>query len=453
MRRRVRIHIFMSGTFNTKKWTITLVGGLIITYLILTKVNWNGEAILSTNADSFIIPGTLTRDFALFDTIRLYNYKIDILFNDFPMVVKVSIFVVISSIITMIFITFMMFNTFVGRKKKDKFYADFAERYTEGIETILKTEEVLDLPTILKTVGVEENYWVKTHDLAEAWLLLYLELYYGIEGFHNQDNILRFLDGIGLLDYCHTLLLKGKPNQQARILQLIRLGRVPVGEGSLSRLLNHRDKTLAKSARLLFMLVNTNNPYHFMDNRATLTTWDAMELHALLQQQREEKRFLPSFLSLIRHAHSDAYISYLIREWGFFGEETSADDIYAFINKEDENIQLAVVDAAAVRGDVNAVPYLQSAYPTASRNTRVKILDAMLKIGSQGEEDFLETAFLKADSYKVKLRALHSLRAYSAEGFSRFEQLKMQTPPEQAVLFKHIESDVTFPSSGYELSM
>lgn len=443
----------MSGSFNTKKWTITLVGGLILTYLILTKVNWNGESILSTNADTFIIPGTLTRDFALFDTIRLYNYKLDILFNDFPLVVKISLFVVISSIITMIVVTFMMFNTFVRQKRKDKFYADFAERHTEGLEVILKTDEVLDLPTILKTVGVEENYWVKNREVAEAWFMLYLALYYGAEGFRNQDNILRFMDSIGLLDYCHTLLLKGEPNQQARILQLVRLGRIPVGEGSLSRLLNHKNKVLAKSARLLFMLINTNNPYHFMDNRATLTTWDAMELHALLQRQQEEQRSLPSFLSLIRHAHSDAYISYLIREWGFFGEEVEAEEIYSFIHKETESLQLAVVDAAAVRGDKQAISYLQTLYPTASRQTRVRILDALLKIGDCGEEKFLENAFLKADSYMVKLHALHSLRAYSAEGRLRFEQLKVQAPSEQEVLFKHIESDMTFPSRGYEMSM
>lgn len=428
---------------------------LILTYLVLRQTNVLGESLFSSNADSYILPGTLHRDFSLIDTIQLYNYRIDEIFSDYPMVVKISIFTVVSSVIAMLIVTFLMFRQFVFLRQTELGAKEFNERFAKALRQIYDTSYPLEPDDLRTILGISQKYMVTSALEGGKWFKLYLQVIHplvdsGIPG--NYDNILRVMDELGMRSFTEHLLLKGSPYQQARALQIARLTRLWVSEGSLSRLINHKDKNLRRSARWLYMLVNMNNPYHFLASDSDLTTWDKMELHALLSMQLRENKALPSFIALVRNSQQIDYTCFLIREWALLEQSEGEKEVRELLKSNNESMKLAAIDAMVLRKDKKAVPILKKIYSVSHRNTRRKILKALRELHAGSDEEFLKLAFETADSYLIKLAALESLYHYDTQGKQLFDILYANAYEEEKILFKHVLSESKFPLAKFEVS-
>lgn len=430
---------------------------LILIYLVLRQMNIFGESLLfSSNENSYILPGTLSRDFSIIDIIQFYNYRIDQIFFDYPWVVKVSIFIVVSSVMTMIVVLFYILRQFMLLRRSERGAQEFEERYADALTQIYQTPRHLAPREIRKILGVSREYKVTTSIEGRKWFQLYQKVLYPLldsEVTSNYDNIRVAMDEFGLSALAEQVLLKGTPVSQAEALQIARLTRLAVSEGSLSRLINNKNKNLRRSARWLYILVNMNNPYHFLATDSDLTTWDKMELHSLLTLQLRENRVLPSFTALVRHSEQCDYTSFLVREWGLLQQNESGSEFLELLHSNNEQLRLAVVDAVALRRDESAVPALKEVYGVSGRITRRKILMALCEIHTGSDENFLGNAFQTADSFYIKLAALTSLFHYSERGRQMFEEFYVNAEEDEKVLFKHVLSESKFPLRKFEISL
>lgn len=428
---------------------------LVLIYWVAQNANYSdGVSVLSSNQNSFILPGETTRDFSFIDTVKLYNYEIDRYFTDYPWVVKTSLFVVIGSTIVLMVVLFRIFNTYLEQRRKEKQIARFSQKYSDSLEYILASERDLDLEEMLNACNISESYYVTTSQVAEKWFLLYLNKFYGesLGLFRNQNNVVRFFEAIGLINYCQNLLLKGTPERQYRVLQMLRLTRLPISEGALSRVINHSKDYLRKSARQLYMLNNTNNPYNFLKESSDMTLWESMELHTLFMRQHKEGRALPTFLPFIKSAHNSSYESFLIRESAYWTPESVDDKIISYISSESPQVRSSVVDAIAISHYEEGRDILINAYDSATSHEKLRILRCLLYLNPPRTEEFFRKCFMEADAYRLKLKSLYCLYHYGEPGRRIFEDLRSDSSEEQQILFEHVEHDRSFELSKYDIN-
>ncbi len=442
-------------TLKIRKRTVFFfIGIVVLVFYILQKMNIDGVSVMSSNAESYILPGTMTRDFSLFDTIRLLNYRFELIFNDYPWVVKTSLVVIVGSIITTIVTLIQIYRTYSRMNRVAREQQRFSDKYYGRLHTLVTSEHEFTATEIQELFEFPEDYRANTLKEAELWFSLYMRLHeeLGENVYRNHDNMLRASEMIGLVDYGQRVMLTGTVSQQNRILQIARLTRLPVSEGALSRLLNHQNRNLRRSARLLYMMVNTNNPYNFMSDNTQLTVWERMELHALLRLQKRERRSMPAFLSFIKSANNPSYESFLIRESAFWDEEKNGDAILKYLSSPHLSVRMAVIDAMAIRNYGLGIRPLQELYSQASVVEKHKILQALFYIHEGRMEDFFVTAYRTADAYRIKIVALDCLHQYSHSGRELFDTLREAATEQESILFKHVLSNSKFAPQEYQIS-
>jgi hypothetical protein len=76
-----------------RKWIIILIV-LVLIFFEVGKMNIGGDSIFSSNSGTFVLPGTLTRDFSFFDYARY--------FDNWPIIVCLSFFIAFSSSVALV---------------------------------------------------------------------------------------------------------------------------------------------------------------------------------------------------------------------------------------------------------------------------------------------------------------------------------------------------------------
>lgn len=59
---------------NNRRYLILLEIAILI-FIVLRLINIGGEPVFSSNSGSYVVPGTMTREFSFFDYISFWNLE------------------------------------------------------------------------------------------------------------------------------------------------------------------------------------------------------------------------------------------------------------------------------------------------------------------------------------------------------------------------------------------
>ena len=74
----------------------------ILIFIVLRLINIGGEPVFSSNSGSYVVPGTMTREFSFFDYISFLEFRADEYFADYALVVRISFMIVLLSTIVLL---------------------------------------------------------------------------------------------------------------------------------------------------------------------------------------------------------------------------------------------------------------------------------------------------------------------------------------------------------------
>src|SRR3712207_9224481 len=111
--------------------------------ILLTMIGVNVHFHLSENnsfsvaQNSYVEPGSLSRDFSVIDAVRYNGYQFTSWYNEFPLVVRISYMIVVSSILVWIFTIIKIFVDQWFDYRKEKIFNSLYKKYHGDRKSVL----------------------------------------------------------------------------------------------------------------------------------------------------------------------------------------------------------------------------------------------------------------------------------------------------------------------------
>ena len=213
----------------------------------------------------------------------------------------------------------------------------------------------------------------------------------------------------------------------------------------MARLVNDRDMSLRKAARLYYMLANKDDPYAFFENdtlETEFTAWDKVELHQLFSNLRAADRALPALVPMIERATNPEIGSFLIRETAYWGNEADVRNLMQYFTSKEMAYREASFVGLGLRRFSEAERAMQHEFFNQTEYLRRVILNALLEIRTGMAINFFVNAYYFSTSYYTKRTALRCLWLYGPEAQMRFSQLKNEASSDMLILFEHVENPI-----------
>lgn len=417
--------------------------------ILLTMIGVNVHFHLSENSsfsvaqNSYVEPGTLSRDFSVIDAVRYNGYQFTSWYNEFPLVVRISYMIVVSSILVWIFTIIKIFVDQWFDYRKERIFNALYKKYHGVQQEILYEQRNMTIREIREKMGLPETYATSTQQEIDFWLKLYVKDYVYRTRRINRFNEAMMLRVLHIREYMEHVLLDGSTKNRINVMETARYLNIQMNGGLVARLINDKNEDLKREARLFYMFNTYDEPFEIINREVTFTLWDQMEIHLMTMKAMEQGKPVPSFFSQIENNHNPVNKAFLIQEAGYFGLEENIRYLMKYLNSTDERIFRAAVKCFTERAYEPAVENIKANYRRWTPHTRRLILRSLLKIHEGNNmEDFFVWAYSVSPDFKTKRVVLRCLWEYSLKGKKAVVTLRRQAPTKELILFHHIQNDI-----------
>lgn len=411
-----------------------------------------GSTSFSIAQNSFVEPGTLTRDFSVFDAIRYNGYQFTTWFNVYPLVVRISYLVVVSSILVWLFtVVKILVNQWFDRRRQ-RIFSHLYEQYYDTLNEILYSGRRMSKEEIVKRMALPKDYAISSQRELDFWFRIYIVDHVKRVREVNRSNEMILLRVLHMREYLEHTLLEGTTSQRISVMQAVRYLSIPMNGGLVARLVNTKNYLLRREARLFYMINTYDEPFEMIDNDETFTLWDRMEIHLMMSQTNAMGKPLPPFYAQIQQTKDIPNKAFLIQELGYFGAPEDIELLLQYLDSTDDRIFRAVVKSFAHREYEPAVEPIKANYRRSSPHTRRLILRSLLKIHAGDDiEDFYAWCYDVSPDFKTKRAILRCLWEYSLRGKRKVVLLRRAASPKEQVLFLHIQNEILRSTEAIKL--
>ena len=402
-----------------------------------------GSTSFSIAQNSFVEPGTLTRDFSVFDAIRYNGYQFTTWFNVYPLVVRISYLVVVSSILVWLFtVVKILVNQWFDRRRQ-RIFSHLYEQYYDTLNEILYSRRRMSKEEIVKRMALPKDYAISSQRELDFWFRIYIVDHVKRVREVNRSNEMILLRVLHMREYLEHTLLEGTTSQRISVMQAVRYLSIPMNGGLVARLVNTKNYLLRREARLFYMINTYDEPFEMIDNDETFTLWDRMEIHLMMSQTNAMGKPLPPFYAQIQQTKDIPNKAFLIQELGYFGTPEDIELLLQYLDSTEDRIFRAAVKSFAHREYAPAVEPIKANYRRSSPHTRRLILRSLLKIHAGDDiEDFYAWCYDVSPDFKTKRAILRCLWEYSLRGKRKVVLLRRAASPKEQVLFLHIQNEI-----------
>jgi hypothetical protein len=332
-----------------------------------------------------------------------------------------------------------------GEHRKRKVQKQFGDK----LDFVLKNKSIYDVAEIRQLLaydGSKKSKW-KPEVLTE--LVLSVKKSLQNEGLLNVINFKNSLESLGLIRFWEKRTRAGSPEKRKEALQVVGEFDNGINSGILSKSTYHKDDSLRKTARDLYTSQDNYNPFRFMEDNfdESFTSLDKLRLHStLIKRSREGK--LPNLLRWMSNSRSPNYISFILREIGFFKQQDTVPTLLSFLEKqENSEIRAQIVETLGELEDKGSIASLISRYQLEQTVVREAIVKALGKLKSPKSLDFLAEAYASTEDMNSKLHIARSIRNHGSEGKQALLRLREDVQKkEEAVLFEQVFTEINFAS-------
>lgn len=378
-----------------------------------------------------------------FSGLDLFGYYIKLWRNaywEYPWVVRFSYALLLLMLLAVVVLLVTLIVRIVRNYRHDRFDRKIRKAYADDLYKVCTNERDMTSEEISAYIGYDNKKWHGWRMEAVAKFFVETRTACGEQcNFKNLNTAARLF---GLTTYLENGLAFGIGKNKVQLLQQVQYLHIPIPESILVRLLENKNRELRKSVRNYYLGVSDDDPLRFIESDVDhdFRPWDALELHEQLRRRHEAKKSIPSLKPYIQSLTDVGLKATLIREVAWWGTDDDVEAMTAYFTDETAEIREAAFDCVATRHYKKAEPQLRAVYDEQTERLRRVIIRALATLGSGASADFMATAYQKTASRRTKVCILESLWNYGAAGRATFYQLRARASQEDALFFEQVEA-------------
>jgi hypothetical protein len=429
---------------NKKRVIIVMFIATALIFFFVGSMRFSGKAMLESNIYTIEHPKSLYRTFDLVDSIRLINYRFEYYFGSLAFVVRISLVLTIVCTVIMILIGIQVelyrHKRHQFEKKKRKEYSKLIPKINKIVQ---KETKEMTLEEVIDVINTNHNFRISTFKEAAFFMTMFYYYIFTTRKNTNLYNAYQALKAIGIIDFVEEKLLKGKDKEKSAAIQIAVMLNLYINVSYVSRIINTRNLSLRKQARMYYMLQYHEDSYKYLDNiDFELSLWDQIELHQIVKLCKLDHKPLPVFVTAIRLEKKSINKAFFIREAGYWGQNIEIQALKPYITDSDERIRRAAIKCMTQRRVGSAVDLIKQAAFNSTQHTVRLCLRSILIIHNGNQTPFFKYMYQHASGYRTRRVALICLRLYDKDSLKVYENLHHASNGIDKDLFDEVEETI-----------
>lgn len=215
--------------------------------------------------------------------------------------------------------------------------------------------------------------------------------------------------------------------------ELAQMG-ISEAEPAIAELLNHPNTVLALEVQIALLKLNREHPFSFLnDTEVEITDWQQVSMLAMISHSPHFK--IPDFSQWLG-SKNDSVVLFVIKMINYYNQLEAADKMIALLSHPSDKIRAELIRTLGDMEVNEAENRLIEMYPEESEETKIDILVALGKIGTERAVGFLQQA-LKSPEFPLTFHAAKGLMTSGPVGVELLEQAEKDNVKLQPIV-KHL---------------
>lgn len=377
----------------------------------------------------------------LFDWLRYYLSYLQFIFTGYPLVVRISVFIVtcilVLSILLALFVTFFYIHKVRGNRVKYHIRKKYSDNVHEIITSDVKygSKEIVDKLNLgNKKLSYLEKRWFTS-------LIGYMRIELGEKC--NMDNLHTVVDVCNLHDFFERELQYSDIKHRVRMLRFLTILEEEVPGSKIIPLQFTRFESVRKSAQYAYMLTDNSNAFTYFSSpffQSDFCLLDKVDINYVLKRRQKSGRSLPDLGYWANQVENQDAKSVFVAEARHLNEPKYCKDFsHIFLTSTEDRLKSQIVVTWNVLNYNDGKFILFDLYSKQSEFVKAYILKSISRSESVNSLEFIENAVENAGSLKVKFAGAEALYNYSEEGKAFFYKIKESAPEQEKVMYEEIE--------------
>ena len=346
-------------------------------------------------------------------------------FAGFPFVVKVSVLIIVCSIVIIALIALQMVIAMYRDRKREAFYNEIDERYHDVFTEIICSDQHCNKARVRELIGPVPPKW-------KGWRMLYVGRLITHVKYENYDkfnnpNTQNLITVTGLRNFLEKNMTFGSLSNRLLSMEQVYFLLINLPESILVRLLSSKDSTLRKQVRLYYIYLSDFNPFRFITDEnvnAEHRPVDEMELHVLLQARKKNGKEMPSLVPIVERANDPNARAAMIREVAFWGTPQDVQQMFKYIKSRHDTVRRAAIHCVSIARDVRGEKVLMDQFDLLTESLKARAAYAIFRVMSGKAVPFYVEQYKKSKVAITRIKLLLCLKCYSEEGLKAFQALE-----------------------------
>lgn len=380
-----------------------------------------------------------------FDYILYYYYYYYNVFVGYPLVVKISIFVILASILVSVILFIRILVLYMGKVQERKILHYLKVTYRDKIKTIAVDPVVHSVEDIIVSLNYDKKkpLGVKQKRLLTRLLALFkVELSDRL----NRTNYHNIILAFDLIPFFEREIQFAKPRYRMRMLMWIRYLEESVSSVVLIPQLYNRNPKIRKAAQATFMWDSSADPFRFFDNAdfdSNFRPWDKIDIHNIFENRLRWNKNIPNVTQWIRAPKNEIVKPLFACEIRYWNKKDECPYLLdTFFETNNIELRCEIAKTLGYMKYVDAEQKLTGSYTAQPEKVKQAIISSVTMMQSGFSLSFLRSAYFDAVDISTKMAALEGLFDYGIQGRREFESLELRAKMSDVILFEHIKNPI-----------
>lgn len=429
--------------FNKQRTTVFILAIAIVLFILMSI--FNNHYTIATS--EFLIDAPWEKEIHIInsDYMKHYMYSITGFYEELPWAVRTSFTIIQISGLALIILLYILFWDVRRKKTIQKSYNKLKEKYFLKLTEIctynreIGEDEMKDMLVLNDNPGFSYSEKLQLIDM-----LLEIKMSVVVNPF-SIKNIQNAIKAFNLQEFMEERLVNGRDSEKLKIIQAVRFLQINIADSYITRLINHRDKSLQKAARLYYIISNDEDPFRYMEGKGgkdNFLVWDMLETHQIFEDCRAVNKNLPSFIPAMKQISSNSVVEFFMKETAYWGTEKEMKFLTGYLESEDENVVKSALESLSLRKVKGEENKLKEIYYEQPENIKRVILYTLLTTSPESSITFFVEAFDNTSSQLTKRMALQCLWKAGEEGKKRFTAMEKNADNKNKILFLHVKDSI-----------
>lgn len=362
------------------------------------------------------------------------------LYSGYPVIVRVTVFMVVLLSLAVIFAIIRLLRVGYKLNRRSRQKEKIRTRFEEKLNFALSHTTNYDIDEMVKLFDFDIKKGKKWELEEITDLILSLRDTLRNEGLLNLINYKNVIECFGLMPFWEKRIKTSGVLSRKNALEYMGALNNGLNTGIISKSVYHKDKHLRKVARNIHTSQDTYEPFRFMEDNfdESFDQLDKVRLHAtLIKRSRDGK--LPNLLRWVTNSNNSNYISFIIREIGYFKQYEASPNLLAMLDTyENRGIRVQIIETLSELGYGECQADLIHRYELESNPVRQAIIQTLGVLKGNEGLNFLLELYKDTDDNNFKVWIARAIKQHDGVGERKLNELKENGKEEERLIINQV---------------